>query len=81
MRVEVQLFATLAAFRPLTTKTTGTTLLDLPEGSTVNDVAEALGVPHELPRVALVNGQDASPERPLSPDDVVTFFPPLAGGG
>lgn len=80
MRVEVQLFATFAAFLPLATKTTGRTPLDLPAGSTVNDVAEVLGVPPEWPRVVLVNGQDASAERALAPDDVVTFFPPLAGG-
>jgi molybdopterin converting factor small subunit len=43
-------------------------------------VLQQLGVPADLERVALVNGTDAPAERPLQPGDVLTVFPPLAGG-
>ena len=52
--------------------------LDVPEASTVDDIARRLGIPADLARVVLVNGQDAPPGRPLTGGDVVTIFPPLA---
>ena len=79
MRVEVQLFATLVSFLPPESRN-GAVSLDVPDGSTVHDVASRLGIPSSLDRVTLVNGRDAEPERALSPGDVVTVFPPLMGG-
>ncbi|MBI4637794.1 MAG: MoaD/ThiS family protein [Candidatus Rokubacteria bacterium] len=79
MKVEVRLFATLAAFLPPGTEG-GVALVDAPEGSTVADLTRGLGIPDELPRILLVNGWDAEPEQRLAPNDVVTLFPPLAGG-
>jgi molybdopterin converting factor small subunit len=43
-------------------------------------VVQRLGIPFELERVTLVNGGNATPERTLQAGDVVTVFPPLAGG-
>lgn len=80
MRVEVRLFATLAAFLPPVSRE-GVVTLDVPAGSTVRDVMQHLGMPPELERVSLVNGGDADPEHALRQGDVVTVFPPLAGGG
>jgi molybdopterin converting factor small subunit len=79
LRVEVQLFATLAAFLPPDSRE-GRASLELPDRSTVRDVIRRLGLPADLERVTLVNGGDASPDRALSPGDVVAVFPPLAGG-
>jgi molybdopterin synthase sulfur carrier subunit len=79
VRVEVRLFATLAAFLPPLSRE-GATTLDVPPGSTVHDVIERLGIPADFERVALVNGSDATADRPLRPGDVVTVFPPLSGG-
>jgi len=79
VRVEVQLFATLAAFLP-TGSREGAATLDVPDSSTVRDVIQRLGLPPDLDRVTLVNGGDAPPDRALRPGDVVTVFPPLAGG-
>ena len=59
----------------------GVAALDLPEGATVADVMRRLGIPADLTRVVVVNGEDAAPERPLAPGDEVAVFPPLAGGG
>lgn len=79
MNVEVQLFATLAQFLPPQSDS-GRAVLDVPDGSTVGDVAGALGIPAAMPRIALVNGEDADDDLRLAPGDVVTLFPPLAGG-
>jgi molybdopterin converting factor small subunit len=79
LRVEVRLFATLAAFLPSDGRD-GTAELEIPEGSTVVDVTRRLGIPLDLARVVLVNGRDIGLETPLTARDVVTIFPPLAGG-
>jgi sulfur carrier protein ThiS len=79
VKVEVQLFATLAPFLPPGGRH-GSASLDVPDDSRVRDVLARLGIPSDLERVVLVNGGDALPERHLCPGDIVTVFPPLAGG-
>jgi len=79
VKVEVHLFATLTPFLPPESHD-GAATLEMPDGSTVRDVACRLGIPTDLDRVSLVNGREAEPERPLQPGDVVTVFPPLMGG-
>ena len=79
MRIEVRLFANLVAFLPPHGHG-GVAELEIPEGSTVTDVARQLGIPPDLARVVLVNGRDADSQARLAPQDVVTIFPPLAGG-
>ena len=79
MRVEVRLFATLAPYLPKDCEA-GSAFLDLAEGSTVGEAAAALGLPQDLPRIVLVNGEDAEEARRLRAGDVMTLFPPLAGG-
>lgn len=80
MKVEVRLFATLVTFLPAASRNAGTAILDVPDGATVADVTTALGIPPTLPRITLVNGEEAGPGRHLAAHDVVTLFPPLAGG-
>ena len=79
MRVEVRLFATLARYLPNDHRA-GATLLDVADDSTVADVAHSLGIPGDLSRIVLVNDRDANDDRRLAEGDVVTLFPPLAGG-
>ncbi len=55
-------------------------MLDLPEEGTVDAVARSLGIPPDMARVVLVNGQDAEPDHRLADGDTVTIFPPLMGG-
>ena len=78
MRIEVELFATLTRFVPQARD--GRTAVDIPDGGTVADVARGLGLPAGFDRVALVNGREADDAHSLSAGDVVTLFPPLAGG-
>ena len=79
MKVRVELFATLADFLP-PASSDGRGGIDVPEDSTVNDVVHALGIPDRFPWIALVNGQEAEVSRRVAAGDVVTLFPPLAGG-
>ena len=79
MKVEVRLFATLVPFLPAHGRN-GAADLEVPEGSTVTEITRRLGIPTDLARVVLVNGRDIGPDAPLAAHDVVTIFPPLAGG-
>ena len=79
MRVEVRVFATLSSYLPKGSQN-DSAVLDLAEGSTAGDAALALGIPRHFPRIVLVNGEDADEDRRLRAGDVVTLFPPLAGG-
>ena len=79
MKVEVRLFATLASYLPPGGRD-GAAVVDVSEGATPRELARLLGIPTDLERVVLVNGTDASADRPLRDRDVITLFPPLAGG-
>ena len=80
MKVEVRLFATLAAFLPPEARPAGSTVVDVPADSTVADLATVLGIPRAVARVTLVNDREAGEAHPLAAGDMVTLFPPLAGG-
>jgi molybdopterin converting factor small subunit len=54
--------------------------LEIPEGSTIDDLFKLLGVPGGLKRVVIVNGHHQTEAYVLAPDDLVVFFPPLEGG-
>ena len=78
MKVEVQLFATLARYLPAGAIGDSVTL-DVPEGSRVSDIVASLHLPRDLDYLRVVNGRDALLEHPLAEGDVVSLFPPLAG--
>jgi molybdopterin converting factor small subunit len=77
--VEVRLFATLSQFLPAGS-TAGTARVDVPEGATIADVTQQLGIPPGLERVLLLNGTNVEADARLRGGDVVDIFPPLAGG-
>lgn len=79
MKVEVHLFATLARFLPARAIGDGITL-SLPEGVKVADVVRRLDLPADLDYLTVVNGLDAALDHPLAEGDVLSLFPPLAGG-
>jgi molybdopterin converting factor small subunit len=79
MEVEVRLFANLAAFGPSGARG-GAARVELPAGATLHDLLRRLRIPDELPRLLLLNGRDVEPTAQLSPGDVVSVLPPLAGG-
>jgi molybdopterin converting factor small subunit len=79
VRVEVRLFAHLSSYLPPGAEGDGATL-DVPSGTTAGELIAQLGIPHDLPALAVVNGLDAEPGHVLMEGDVLTMFPPLAGG-
>ena len=79
MEIEVKLFATLRDF--------------LPEGSgrfsckmgidgqtRVQDILSKLKIPEEMPKIILVNGVHGKKDQVLKDGDVLSVFPPVAGG-
>lgn len=78
IKIEVRLFATLAAYVPGGGGNAAT--IELPGGATVGHLVQVLAIPDDLPRITLVNGRNAESEEPLASGDVVSLFPPLAGG-
>ncbi len=79
MRVEVSLFATLAAYLP-PDAAGDRVVLDVPAGSTVRQVVRSFAIPAQYEFVTVVNGLDVPPEHVLVDGDALTLFPPLAGG-
>ena len=79
MKVEVELFATLAAYLPAGA-TGDSVTMDMPDGSTVEEVIRSLAIPTRLECLTVVNGRDAPSEHRLADGDVLSLFPPLAGG-
>ena len=79
MKVEVHLFATLAPYLPAGAAGDGVTL-DLPDGTSVAEVIRSLELPRDLECLVVVNGRDAPPDHRLADGDVLSLFPPLAGG-
>ena len=79
MRVEVQLFATLTRYLPAGA-TGDSVTLDVPEGTCIGDIIGSLDLPSELDCLMVVNGLDAPLDHRLAEGDVLSLFPPLAGG-
>jgi sulfur-carrier protein len=77
--VTVRFFATFRDFLPRHAIRSGLQM-DVHEHDTVQALMKALGVPDDLPKIVLVNGQHASESSLLTDGDIVSVFPPLIGG-
>jgi len=79
MKVEVKLFANFREYLPPGSEKYSC-MLELEEGTTIAQVLARLNIPESQPMVPLVNGIHRQPEDPLQPGDVLSIFPPVAGG-
>jgi sulfur-carrier protein len=77
MRIQLKFFADL---RPYLPTSEGALPADLPEGATVADVLRKYAVPEEKPKILLVNGRHAQLSDVLQEGDLLSVFPPVAGG-
>ena len=83
MKVEVKLFANLRARMP---NGAGRGTIELEDNATLSDLLVKLDIPAELAQMTLINGEHCPPEqewrdsRKLEEGEVVSVFPPLAGG-
>ncbi|MBI5167405.1 MAG: MoaD/ThiS family protein [candidate division NC10 bacterium] len=79
MKVKVQLFATLSLYLPRGVENR-TATLDLPEGASVAEAFRVLRLPDDLPKLILLNGINVKEDARLKEGDVLSVFPPIAGG-
>ncbi|MFO8058562.1 MAG: MoaD/ThiS family protein [bacterium] len=79
MKVTVKLFASLREHLPEGSRD-GACELSLPEGDTVKGALSRLGVPEDIKLVLLLNSRHAGYDTVLSEGDVLSVFPPIAGG-
>ncbi len=80
MRITVKLQAMLESYTPRDYQPGQPFPLDVPETSTLADVAALLGIRPQEIKVAYVNGKARAHAYRLREGDEVGFFPPLGGG-
>lgn len=79
MRVHCKLYATLRAYLPEEARDSGLEV-ELPEGATLADLLQRLGVPPDEVKTAFVNGRVRPENWSLQSGDRVGVFPPIGGG-
>jgi len=82
MQVTLKLFSTLMHYLP-DQAVKNQILLNVEESTTVNDLIERYNVPRSEVHLVLVNGiylSEADRDRPLSDNDTLAIWPPVAGG-
>ena len=80
MRIELRLFASLRKQLP-PGSSRGRCDLQLSAGATIADLLARMDIPSASAQMILVNGDhDRNFDRVLADGDVVSIFPPVAGG-
>ncbi len=74
MQVTIKLFATFRAGR------FDVAQQEHPEGTTVGDIVDALGIPRGEIGILMVSGRHAELEQRPAPGDTVSIFPMVGGG-
>ncbi len=78
MEIEVRLFATFRDYLP---QGTGSTFMKKLEKETaVEKIADEISLPADMPKIFIVNGHVVTGEYLLHDGDIVSIFPPVAGG-
>jgi molybdopterin synthase sulfur carrier subunit len=79
MEIEIKLFATLRDYLPK-----GSSRFSCKMGvdshTQVQDILSRLKIPEDMPKIILVNGIHGKKEQILKEGDVLSIFPPVAGG-
>jgi len=80
MNIEVKLFSILARYLP--PEADGRRVrLTVPEGTTVAQVLDQLGVPRQLAKLIVIDGVvHQKADMVLRAGNVLSVFPPIAGG-
>nr|WP_245574345.1 MoaD/ThiS family protein [Desulfovirgula thermocuniculi] len=79
LRLEVRVFSGLEKYIP-GARFGQAIEVERPEGTTLADLVDSLGIPRDQVFAALVNGRHAPLDRVLQPGDRVSLFPPVGGG-
>ncbi len=78
--IEINLYASLAAFLPRAERVTAGPMLDVDEGTTILELLRRFQVPMEQVKMIFLNGVHATGEEVLHERDRVGVFPAVAGG-
>ena len=79
MKVRVRLYASFRRY--LGDLQAGTPVeIELPEGSTLRDLAQVLKLPVDEVKVCFINGIISELDQPLHENEEVGMFPPIGGG-
>ena len=79
MEIEVKLFATLRDYLPKGSDRFSCKI-EFEGPARVQDVLLRLNIPEEMPKIILINGVHGKKEQVLKEGDVLSVFPPVAGG-
>ena len=79
MKIEINLYASLASYAP-GGKGRGPRFLEVEPGVTVRDILDRFGVPLESVKMVFLNGVHGEVGEVLKEGDRVGVFPPVAGG-
>ena len=79
MEIEVKLFATLRDYLPKGSSQFSCRM-EVDGSIRVQDILSRLKIPEEMPKIILINGVHGKKEQILKGGDVLSIFPPVAGG-
>ncbi len=79
MRVEVRVFATLRPYLP-ELGIGEAKAVEVPEGTTFDQLREMLGLPADEVKVIMRNGLHVEPDDLVQDGDRIAFIPAVAGG-
>jgi molybdopterin synthase sulfur carrier subunit len=79
MEIEVKLFATLRDYLPAGSSRFSCKM-KIDGHARIEDVMSILKIPEEMPKIILVNGVHGKKDQLLKDGDVLSVFPPVAGG-
>jgi len=78
MEIEVRLFATFRDYLP---KDSGASFKkSLQAGTAVERIADEIRLPSDTPKIFIVNGNVVRGDYVVRDGDIVSIFPPVAGG-
>jgi molybdopterin converting factor small subunit len=79
MEIEVKLFATLRDYLPKGSDRFSCKMT-IDNHTRIENILSRLNIPEEMPKIILVNGVHGKNDQVLKEGDVVSIFPPVAGG-
>lgn len=83
MQITLKLYASLGRYLPDGAQG-NTTIVDVAQGTTVQELIDQLQLPRELTHLVLINGVFLEPEKrgdtALQSNDAFAIWPPIAGG-
>ena len=79
MIVQVRLFANLRDYLPPGSDRFSCQV-ETDDGARVGDIMDRLKIPVDVPKIILINSVHSDQEDPVKDGDVISIFPPIAGG-